>query len=417
VSKFGEEAGSSFASAWSKTMAKDPWSLMRNPQATIGRALAATGDAFSMDDVMKATNTHLADALKTLMAPAKGLRPNFRNTDLPAGAADAVAAMAPGIAMGLTALTGGSDSSLSKALGAMSGGKWPPKTYEQVIDRILGMAGRHDLLEGGKVDVTKAKYKPVLDDMIDVAALMKNLGTIDSNAITHSVKKSNPDFADISIVKNGSHYTVMIPSTLAWAPSGTHAPNDITSNLQALSTSHTSDLMSAVRRAIAMEKIPPGSQVMLSGFSQGGIAAAALAEQYGQHPDPSFRVAAVVTFGAPVARFEIPNTTQVLSIEHNQDVVPALDGASNPDKPNWTTLKSDVDPKTAAAGALMPAHDALSYAATAKLWDNSKDPALKSFEINASKFFATSNSDVDKDGTSEYSESNYEAKREPVKAK
>jgi hypothetical protein len=69
----------------------------------------------------------------------------------------------------------------------------------------------------------------------------------------------------------------------------------------------------------------------------------------------------VVTAGAPIGRFEVPAGVQVLAVENRNDVVPALDGADNPDRANVTTLtfganKGDV-------GKNHSLHDAYAVAA------------------------------------------------------
>ena len=78
--------------------------------------------------------------------------------------------------------------------------------------------------------------------------------------------------------------------------------------------------------------------VLLTGHSQGGMQAAALAAD----PDFDYHVTDVVTAGAPVATSGIPDHVNVLSLENTGDVVPLLDGEDNPAHANHTTVKADV---------------------------------------------------------------------------
>lgn len=83
--------------------------------------------------------------------------------------------------------------------------------------------------------------------------------------------------------------------------------------------------------AAAMERagVPPGSEVMLVGHSQGGITALNVAAA------GAYRVTHVVVAGAPIANKRAPDA-QVLAIEHQGDLVPELDGTEEPSN-SWRT--------------------------------------------------------------------------------
>ena len=123
---------------------------------------------------------------------------------------------------------------------------------------------------------------------------------------------------------------------------------------------------------------------MLTGHSQGGITAAALAA------DPAFsegfNLTHVVTGGAPIARMDIPEDVDVLSLEHDRDPVARLDGETNPDRSNWTTVRRDHH--EAAEGEVpMAAHGGLAYQSTGLLVDASADPSLRAFRESAAGFW------------------------------
>ncbi|HEX3731593.1 MAG TPA: hypothetical protein VHU91_01515 [Mycobacteriales bacterium] len=92
------------------------------------------------------------------------------------------------------------------------------------------------------------------------------------------------------------------------------------------SSAHSSGVLSAMRKA----GIPPGSEVMLVGHSQGGITAMNLAA------DPRVnafagglgyvRIVDVVAAGSPIDGKRIPAETRLLAMHNLGDVIPALDG-------------------------------------------------------------------------------------------
>jgi hypothetical protein len=165
-------------------------------------------------------------------------------------------------------------------------------------------------------------------------------------------------------------FVVQLPGTESWALTPGSTDRDLSTNLHTMAGDSTV-YMRGIEAAMAQAGIPPGAPVMLVGHSLGGMTAAALAA------DPAFRqrfnVTQVVTAGAPIGRFEVPAGVQVLAVENRNDLVPALDGADNPDRANVTTLTFGGNKGTmgenhslrdayAAAAADLPAGDP-SYAA------------------------------------------------------
>jgi hypothetical protein len=133
-------------------------------------------------------------------------------------------------------------------------------------------------------------------------------------------------------------YVVQLPGTESWALKPGATARDVSANLHTMAGGSTV-YMRGVGQAMAKAHIPPGAPVMLVGHSQGGMTAAALAA------DPEFRrsfnVTQVVTAGAPIARSVIPPGVQVFAMENRYDLVPRLDGDTNPDQPNLTTVTFD----------------------------------------------------------------------------
>jgi hypothetical protein len=132
-----------------------------------------------------------------------------------------------------------------------------------------------------------------------------------------------------------TRFVVQLPGTESWALTPGITDRDLSTNLHTMAGDSTV-YMRGVEEAMVQAGVPAGAPVMLVGHSLGGMTAAALAA------DPAFRqrfnVTQVVTAGAPIGRFEVPAGVQVLAVENRNDVVPALDGADNPDRANVTTL-------------------------------------------------------------------------------
>lgn len=182
-------------------------------------------------------------------------------------------------------------------------------------------------------------------------------------------------------------WVVDVPGTRTFDPRAGDDPWDLTSNVL-LSAEQQTLTTQAVARALADAQRRSGatgrSRVMLTGHSQGGLTAAALAA------DASFRkrheVTHVVTSGAPVANLAVPEDVSVLSLEHTEDLVPGLEGADNPDRETWVTVRRDVagvlDPEDGASRAHRVSH----YAETARLVDASEDPSLVAWRRGARDF-------------------------------
>jgi hypothetical protein len=94
-----------------------------------------------------------------------------------------------------------------------------------------------------------------------------------------------------------------------------------------------------------------------------------------------------VTAGSPVGAVRIPDSVAVLSLEHDEDVVPRLDGVVNPDHPGWLTVSRATTP---AGGTPSPAvaHDLSTYAATAAAVDDATEPGLARWREGLRPFLA-----------------------------
>lgn len=166
-------------------------------------------------------------------------------------------------------------------------------------------------------------------------------------------------------------------------------PFDHISNIHLLGYQHSATT-DAITQAIIAEKQALGlaehdsPPVLLSGHSQGGLTAMALAQssELVRH----VTVTHVVAAGAPVDGFTAPQDTAVLAMHHTTDIVPALDGDQVAPASNVTLVVS--------AGADAPTtdikaqHRAASYVPVAQTI--AADPQLAGFRRGIDRFFTDS---------------------------
>ncbi len=189
-------------------------------------------------------------------------------------------------------------------------------------------------------------------------------------------------------------WIVEIPGTQDFLPRGGSNPFDLVADLQMMAGG-VSDVMVATADAMGQAGIAPGEPVMLVGHSLGGIAAMALASN--RHVVSRFDVRSVVTAGSPVARFDVDPAVSVLSLENSTDVVSALDGAPNPDRPSWVTATHDLRASgnaadRAAAATIVGSHDSATYRRTGALVDASTSTSAHQWRAVNAGFLADDHS-------------------------
>lgn len=181
------------------------------------------------------------------------------------------------------------------------------------------------------------------DPPTDLGDLMQSQRLIESSAAggaAHSRVRVQRVLAD-----DGSHrWIVNIPGTQDWSPHEPANPSDAGANA-ALMAETNPRLLGAITTALdrAMEQagVPPGAEpVMLSGHSQGGLAAANLAADNGFRE--RYAVTHVVTAGSPISRIDIPPGVKVLTLEHTTDPVPRLDQADEPATFDRVRVRTDA---------------------------------------------------------------------------
>jgi dienelactone hydrolase len=166
---------------------------------------------------------------------------------------------------------------------------------------------------------------------------------------------------------NGKTAVVYLPGTAEWNPMSSNRTFDIRSDLELAAGSANTDSIDSARNAISAAGISPNEKVILVGYSQGGMVAAELAGS-------GFPVSGIVTIGSPIAETEIPKDIPVISLEHTNDVVPAISGKTNPISENWVTATRHLD--LHAGQTVIAAHAMSGYQETAALADRSSDAGV-----------------------------------------
>ena len=128
----------------------------------------------------------------------------------------------------------------------------------------------------------------------------------------------------------------------------------------------------AVRAALDEAGAAPGDPLLAVGYSGGGIVAAKLAA------DPELGAVGAVNLGGPVASAPTREGVGLLSLEHEEDLVPATGGAGHPSPDRVTVTRSVLDSDREYAAAV-PAHELGRYRQTAALVDDSGEERLVEF--------------------------------------
>jgi hypothetical protein len=265
------------------------------------------------------------------------------------------------------------------------GSPFPPANLAQSSADLVAIAGMFGLLRDGTGQAKPAGPPGAPDPervaMPDsVAALFTGIGSLAEKPATVRV------FA-VNGADGVRRWVVQLPGTQEWSPVAGENPVDLANNLRLVAGQQTAQ-NDAIRDAMRQAGIGPGEPVLLAGHSQGGISAASLAADNATRAE--FTITHVVSGGSPIAGFDIPPDITVLSLEHEQDAVPRLDGADNPDRPTWTTVTRDPTGvpmrKGGSVDAIMESHGTAIYADTGQLVDSSPEPSLAATRASLDPF-------------------------------
>lgn len=355
-----------------------------------GWALGSTAPAVALLGLVvwgaSKNDPRLAAALEALadQAPAQFQETLFDNPWMQ----EALTRMAPGMAQGVGfSFAGLLGSKGILALSNATGGRWPTTDYPEAIAGLIALAGIGGALQDtGNFHVTKTDRDPREFDI--------NAGNIVSTIFAEQGllgdTKSEGQVQVVKVPGDPPSFIVQIPGTQDWDPTRGDNPVDFTTNVNLMAMQDSTVMEAKVAEAMEAAGIRPGDPVMLTGHSQGGITAAAMASDPGL--EGRFNITSVVTGGSPIGRFDIPDDVSVLSLEHDQDIVPKLDGADNPDEPNWVTVARELsnDEGTGSDGqrGVGAAHSTRNYQETGAQIDASTTATMERWRDQNAQFFS-----------------------------
>ena len=177
-------------------------------------------------------------------------------------------------------------------------------------------------------------------------------------------------------------WVVHVPGTQDWDGDGEGSPMDMAANVALVGGRRTA-LAEGVATALVGAGARPGQPVALVGHSQGGMVALDLASDQGLRRVVT--VTHVVTAGSPVTGRTPPPGVQVLALEHDDDLVPRLDGQRHPDRRDRVVVRTPAPDGPWRTDAV-PAHSSSAYVVTGAAVDASDHPSLVAFRRGLAGF-------------------------------
>jgi hypothetical protein len=165
-------------------------------------------------------------------------------------------------------------------------------------------------------------------------------------------------------------FTVYVGPTETFSPYTDGEPWDLTSNVHGVAGLQAGSFR-AVELAMAEAGIRPGDEVVLTGFSQGGLVATMVAAS------GDWNVVGLETHGAPAGNIPLPPGIAGMAIRNTDDLVPALAGPQLEHdlmQVERRAFREGVDIPTVEAA---PAHQRSGYEATAAAIDGADSSAIR----------------------------------------
>ncbi|MFL4475432.1 hypothetical protein ACIPVK_15645 [Paeniglutamicibacter sp. MACA_103] len=136
------------------------------------------------------------------------------------------------------------------------------------------------------------------------------------------------------------------------------------------------NLIPSIEDALRQSGARNGDRVVVTGYSQGGIHAANIAND--EHLNELFNFPHLSTFGSPTGRVPVPKDTHALHLEDKNDLVPGTDGGRNPDERNRLTVVFDGPDGTQELGneGFGEAHNLENYESHARQLRGATDPGV-----------------------------------------
>lgn len=163
-------------------------------------------------------------------------------------------------------------------------------------------------------------------------------------------------------------FEVYLAGTTDFDPRSSDDPFDMTSNVAALAGADPGAYR-AVEAALAGAGVTSESEIVVTGYSQGGLIAAQLASS------GDYRVAQLYTLGAPAGQVAVPDSVPWVAVEHTDDVVPALGGSWAGADPLLVRREAFEDQRPE-SDYTFPAHQLEQYRDTAAMADDAEENRL-----------------------------------------
>jgi hypothetical protein len=176
-------------------------------------------------------------------------------------------------------------------------------------------------------------------------------------------------------------FTVYVGPTETFSPYTDGEPWDSTSNTYGVAGLQAGSFR-AVELAMAEAGIRPGDEVVLTGFSQGGLVATMVAAS------GDWNVVGLETHGAPAGNIPLPAGIAGMAIRNTDDLVPALAGPQLEHdlmQVERRAFREGVEIPTVEAA---PAHQRSGYEATAAAIDDAESHAIRE-QVRAIDTFAS----------------------------
>jgi len=175
-------------------------------------------------------------------------------------------------------------------------------------------------------------------------------------------------------------FIVYVAPTQTFSPVADAEPWDLTSNITGVAGLPSGSIR-ATEQAMAHAGIRPDSQVVLVGYSQGGLVADAIAGS------GRWNVAGLETYGDPGGGVDLPDGIRGLAVRHSDDFIPATGGPQQPVDRVIVERRAFPDAAVIPTDRPAPAHQKDAYLATARDIDGARSSAIRD-ELRALDAFA-----------------------------
>jgi hypothetical protein len=165
-------------------------------------------------------------------------------------------------------------------------------------------------------------------------------------------------------------YIVYVAPTQTFSPMADGDPWDLTSNIAGVG-GLASGSIRATEQAMADAGISAGSEVVLVGYSQGGLVADAIAGS------GRWNVAGLETYGDPGGSIALPDGIRGVAVRHTDDFVVSTGGPQPPVDRVIVERRAYPDGAVIPTDRLAPAHQKDAYAATARQLDAARSTVVR----------------------------------------